>query len=549
MSTSEPLSDGGPYPMTPPGSRSNGDDTYGWGPTAWTPLDTEDEADVEIPKQGTPTDAGFAAAAGSDAGASGGLAAEFTASEEDFFGWGPSAWELTDVSAPAPVAVPVHADPTAPATEAGALAPGPGADASTAPLPDQSYADPSPPAGPGEPAGPPQPAMSTDQALIDSVMGAALDPTDTAPTDTAPTDASPADTGPAMESAGRDPAVTAPAPRPSPPEPGAGPGLAAPVRLVPDPAAPPGPKGTGGSPDRAGRGASKGVEPTGTDCATVVQSAITGSVAVLLVNDDADRYAEEPEALRLALASVRRLRSDLRIFRRFLDYEWVAPLRNELAWYAGLVGAVRDVDLLAARLLERTAERSGSGDDATVGLLDALGEWRAAALDALDQGMQGDRHAELVGTLTEAARTLPWHARAAEPADKALPPLLSRPWRDLREAARAASVNGSDGNLWALRSRARRLRDAAEATAPVLGPRVAKLGRAADALAATSDVVHQAAAMRDWLDAVVDTAPELGYSAGKLWVEEGLAADAARAAWPAEFRQVRKRWRRWRRGG
>src|SRR5262245_34430700 len=48
--------------------------------------------------------------------------------------------------------------------------------------------------------------------------------------------------------------------------------------------------------------------------------------------------------------STRRLRSTLRTFCPLLDGEWARPLEDELKWLAGLLGAVRDLDVLEERL-------------------------------------------------------------------------------------------------------------------------------------------------------------------------------------------------------
>ena len=62
---------------------------------------------------------------------------------------------------------------------------------------------------------------------------------------------------------------------------------------------------------------------------------------------------------------VRRLRSTLRTYAPLFDAERAAALEEELVWWAGLLGVVRDLDILGARLRAtagRTARRSWWSD-------------------------------------------------------------------------------------------------------------------------------------------------------------------------------------------
>src|SRR6202040_4295504 len=82
----------------------------------------------------------------------------------------------------------------------------------------------------------------------------------------------------------------------------------------------------------------------------VVQAAVAASVARLLSHDPGVRIGEDPEDVHQARVATRRLRSDLRTIRPLLDPEWAAALREELGWIAGVLGAVRDTDVLLEHL-------------------------------------------------------------------------------------------------------------------------------------------------------------------------------------------------------
>ena len=85
----------------------------------------------------------------------------------------------------------------------------------------------------------------------------------------------------------------------------------------------------------------------------LVMAYLTTQCEVIISNDVALRTAERP--VHKTRVAVRRLRSTLRIFADVFDAEQAAVLDAELTWYAGLLGAVRDCDVLAARLADHIA--------------------------------------------------------------------------------------------------------------------------------------------------------------------------------------------------
>ena len=82
----------------------------------------------------------------------------------------------------------------------------------------------------------------------------------------------------------------------------------------------------------------------------VVRAAIARSTARLLAHDPGVRLGDDPEDVHQARVATRRMRSDLRTFRRVLDEDWDESMRDELKWLGGLLGAVRDTDVLLDRL-------------------------------------------------------------------------------------------------------------------------------------------------------------------------------------------------------
>ncbi len=252
--------------------------------------------------------------------------------------------------------------------------------------------------------------------------------------------------------------------------------------------------------------------------------------------------ALDPEGVRHTRAGLRRIRSHLRAFRRILDPAWVVATRAEVSWYSSLLGPVRDVDVLAERIGRVYGEDLG---EELLGEIFAVLELaRELALAPLAVVAAGERRRHLERRLGGLGG-VPLRGRSGEPALGALPPILARQWRDLRDAARAARHDPSETNRAAVRLRTRRLRHTAEVAAPLLGSRLEKVAGAAEVLGEGLGEVHDAGACRVWLEDLARLRPHLGYVAGRLSMAEEKAAGELAGDWFKDFREVRRQWRRW----
>lgn len=95
----------------------------------------------------------------------------------------------------------------------------------------------------------------------------------------------------------------------------------------------------------------KGPRRTG-PAARVVLAYAAEQVAVLHGREE-DLRTDEPGAVHKARVATRRLRSALRTFRDLFDRDVTDPLRDELRWYAGVLGGPRDAEVVRARVLEQ----------------------------------------------------------------------------------------------------------------------------------------------------------------------------------------------------
>jgi CHAD domain-containing protein len=273
----------------------------------------------------------------------------------------------------------------------------------------------------------------------------------------------------------------------------------------------------------------------------VLRAAISRSTARLLAHDPGVRLGGDAEDIHQARVATRRMRSDLRTFRKALDPGWDESIRDELKWLGGLLGAVRDADVLLGRLEAKLAELPAGDHAAGDRILAVLRRHRDRDRTTLLAGMRSDRYIDLLERLLAAARAVPASADGAD-LELELGDLARAPWRKLRKAVHALDDDPPDHELHDVRIRAKRARYAAEAVAPAVG-KDAK--RYASAIADLQEVLgdHQDAVVAgDWLRAHVPTDDgEAGYVAGQLAAMEADEAQASREQWPSVWKTARHR--------
>ena len=267
----------------------------------------------------------------------------------------------------------------------------------------------------------------------------------------------------------------------------------------------------------------------------------------LFRHEAAVRIGEDPEAVHQARVATRRLRSTLRTFRRLLEPEWTARLRDELKWLADLLGAVRDADVLLARFHRHLAALPEADAKAGQRLLKSLVERREADRGRLLGVMGEPRYTTLLDDLVAAAAAPALLPGADQPADEAMPPLVAKPWRQLRKTVRSAGPDPADEELHQIRIRAKRVRYAAEAVEPVIGK---PAERFADAAADLQDVLgdqHDAVVGETWLrEAARSARRDEALVAGLLVAAERASAAASRGAWRSVWQALdKKKLRAW----
>jgi CHAD domain-containing protein len=281
----------------------------------------------------------------------------------------------------------------------------------------------------------------------------------------------------------------------------------------------------------------------------VVAASIAGAARTLIEQDPGVRLGDDIEHVHKARVATRRLRSDLRTFRPLLDPAWDRRVRNDLRSVASALGEVRDADVLMEELRGQIESLEGSEAAAARALLAHLGSERERANGRLLVVLDGEPYALLLDRLVAAAANPPMADLVAGglPASRTLPGLVAKPWKRLRRWVVGLGDDPADDALHEVRKRAKQLRYASEAAAPVRGRPAVKLAGAAENLQEVLGDFHDAVVAASWLrEHGGNAGGSTALAAGRLVEREERRRATQRSAWPKAWKQLKsKKRRRW----
>lgn len=264
----------------------------------------------------------------------------------------------------------------------------------------------------------------------------------------------------------------------------------------------------------------------------VVRAAIASGLVRLLQHDPGVRLGGDDEDVHQARVAARRLRSDLRTFRAFLDDARARPLRTELQWLGAELGHVRDADVLDERLRRQAARLPARDARAATALLRRLDGERAAAREVLLSALSSDRYVRLIDGLLAAVDDPPTSEDEVA-ARKVLPGIVRGPWKHLQKAVESLDPHPLDEALHEIRIRAKRARYAAEAAAPVLGKPAVRFAKAAAGVQTVLGDLQDAVVAEEWLRRAAAKSPAgQAMVAGELIAAQRDAMEHARRDWP-----------------
>lgn len=278
----------------------------------------------------------------------------------------------------------------------------------------------------------------------------------------------------------------------------------------------------------------------------VIQAAIARSVHRFIVHMPGVLLGEDPEALHQARVATRRLRSDLRTFGPLLDERWVSALRDELRWLGAALGTVRDVDVLSLRLAA-TSQQLPVADAYPVSVMMTMlraerKKRRRALLDATGE----QRYLRLLDQMVAAANEPHLLPPVDRPADDVLLDLARVPFERLMQTVQELPVEPADPDLHRIRIRAKRVRYAAEAVAPVVGKKAIRFAAAAAQLQDKLGDLQDSTVAHEWLSAAAQSHPAVAFAAGQLAGLELVRAERARTGWADPWQKLsRPKLRSW----
>jgi CHAD domain-containing protein len=258
------------------------------------------------------------------------------------------------------------------------------------------------------------------------------------------------------------------------------------------------------------------------DCLAVdlIRQVIADHTRHLLVSDVGIRRGL-PDSIHQMRVAARRLRSTLQSFSGLLDPEQSERLRDELAWIARELGAVRDIEVLLERLVEQ-ADQLPDATDAEVAsnvVRTELDRRLKAAHSSALAALRSDRHSDLIEDLIAAASEPPVTDAAFVPAIEVITPMAQRTWKKLAQDVHHLSYTSPSTQWHKARIRAKRARYTADAAATIAGKymrvHAQQLGDVTDILGDLHDAHVAELFLRELADAPNTTGRE-GLALGRL---------------------------------
>ena len=268
--------------------------------------------------------------------------------------------------------------------------------------------------------------------------------------------------------------------------------------------------------------------PGGTAAGRALTTYMTEQIDHIFDGDLGLRRGRDP--IHDTRVAIRRLRSTLRVFGKLLDRSAVGNVDDELKWFAGLLGEVRDCQVQRRRFqvaLEEFPLELVLGPVANRINTDLQSDQLRARRTVTD-AMKSQRYLDLLATL-QRWRTDP--PVATPPSVGALTKRARRAQRKADRRLTAAIEAGDDALLHRARKAAKRARYAAELRVPVqkrAKKTVKHYKQIQRVLGDHQDGVVASATLRRLAITAGTTAGENGFTYGLLYAREQQAAEDAR---------------------
>ena len=204
--------------------------------------------------------------------------------------------------------------------------------------------------------------------------------------------------------------------------------------------------------------------------ADFVRASIAPAVETLVRADLHLRLDDDAEWFHVARVATRKLRCDLRVFGSLLESTWATDISDGLKRLGGLLGAVRDADVLNERVRALAMRPPERDTGATRAIATYLRSARKTAYAMLQLEVSATWYLSLLRALVVAARDgAPLAVPNCRLRSNAVIAQAMRPaWRALKKAVRRGRCGTDVIALHRIRIRAKRLRYISEAIGPLV---------------------------------------------------------------------------------
>ncbi len=270
-----------------------------------------------------------------------------------------------------------------------------------------------------------------------------------------------------------------------------------------------------------------------------VRARLDQQVRALVEQEAIARDGTDPEGVHQMRVAVRRMRAALKA----AAGPEVEAAQAELGWLGGILGRIRDLDVLLGHLRAQAADLPEDEQVAADRLLRGLVEERRRARRRMLDTFRSPRYTALLRSLAALVTAdIDGYPLRRRERRAALLDVVIRPHRKLVKAVHAMAEEPTDDQLHALRIRGKRLRYAAELVEPVGGKPVRRLIKATkafqDVLGDHQDTVVAEAEVRRLLAELPEPEVDTVFVAGRLVERERVRRAACRARWRATFDEV-----------
>ena len=306
----------------------------------------------------------------------------------------------------------------------------------------------------------------------------------------------------------------------------------------------------------AGRSAEPKAELTARSRAGAVVLAHVSEQVQQLRAQDLPVRLDAPDSIHKMRVATRRLRSALTTFEPLFARDVVRPLRAELKWLAGELGAARDAEVMRDRVSEAVqAEQATLEGEPAVAVPGAeLDEAYRSAHDRVLAELDGERYRRLLVDLDHLVASPPFTERAADAARKRLPRLIARSYAGVRrlveDAATRSDAAEREELLHDARKAAKAARYAGESVSPVFGADATAFAEAMEAVQEALGEHQDSVLTRERLRNLAMTTSSTGaaFLYGRLHALEEVRAQRFQQhfdqAWKAARRKSLLRWLR-----